>query len=324
MKKISGTALKTTLAFAACLALSSMPAFAQDYPTKPVRLVTAEAGGGHDVTARLIAQGLSPRLGQQFIVDNRSGALIAGEYGAKAAPDGYTLLIYGSSLWLEQFLRSEVPYNVERDFAPIGIEVNAPILVAVHPSLEVKSIKELIAMAKARPGVLNFGTGQSGASTHLASELFKTMAGVDMLRIPYKGNGQAVNALIAGQVQVMFPTAGSVAGHLKSGRVRALAITSSRRSALFPDLPTVAEAGVPGYEADGVIGAFTQAKVPPAIINLLSREMAAVINTPDIKARFNASGVETVGSSPQVMAAFMKSEMTRMGKLIKDLGLKED
>src|SRR4051812_38691875 len=205
--------------------LTPLAALSQDYPVKPIRLITAEVGGGHDLTARLIAQGLAPGVGQPVVVDNRSGATIAGEYVAKAPPDGYTLMIYGSSLWLAPFMRASVPYDVTRDFAPIGLEGNAPILIAGHPSLPVKTVKGLIALAKAKPGVLDYGTGQIGASTYLASELFKVMAGIDMVRIPYRGNGPAMNALIAGQVQLMFPTAGSVATHLKSGRVRALAVT---------------------------------------------------------------------------------------------------
>jgi len=264
----------------------------QEYPAKPVRLVTAEPGGGHDLAARLIAQGLTASLGQQFIVDNRAGNIIAGEYVAKAPPDGYTLMIYGSSLWLAPFMRSSVPYDVIRDFAPIGLEVNAPILVVVHPSLPVKTVRELIALAKGKPGVLDYATGQTGASTHLASEL--------------------------------FPTAGSVAPHLKSGRVRALAVTSAKPSALFPGLPTVASAGLPGYECDSMIGAFAPARVPPAIINRLSKEMAAAVNKPEIKERFAASGVETVGSPPEALAAAVKSEMARLGKLIGDLHIREE
>jgi tripartite-type tricarboxylate transporter receptor subunit TctC len=188
----------------------------------------------------------------------------------------------------------------------------------------VKTVSDLIALAKAKPGALDYASGQTGASSHLASELFKHMAKVDMLRIPYRGNGPAVNALIAGQVQVMFPTAGSVASHLKSGRVRALAITSAKPSALFPELPTVASAGLPGYECDSIIGAFAPAKVPPAIINRLSKEMAIAVNKPEIKQRFAGLGVETIGSSPEALAAAVKSEMTRLGKLITDAGIRED
>jgi tripartite-type tricarboxylate transporter receptor subunit TctC len=311
-------------AFALALSSAALFAHAQDYPSKPVRLVTAEPGGGHDLAARLIAQGLTAELGQQFIVDNRAGAIIAGEYVSRAPPDGYTLMIYGSSLWLSPFMRDKVPYDVLRDFAPIGLEVNAPILVVVHPSLPVKTVKELIALAKARPGQLDYATGQTGASTHLASELFKVMARVDMLRVPYRGNGPAVNALIAGQVQLMFPTAGSIAPHLKSGRVRALAVTSAKKSPLFPDLPAAASAGLAGYECDSIIGAFAPAKVPPAIISRLSKEMSIAVNKPELKQRFASSGVETVGSSPEVLAAMVKSEMTRLGKLIRDNRLREE
>jgi tripartite-type tricarboxylate transporter receptor subunit TctC len=314
--------MRTALALAALLMPIAVQS--QEYPVKPVRLITAEVGGGHDLTARLIAQGLTTSLGQQFIVENRSGAAIAGEYVARAAPDGYTLMIWGSSLWLTPFMRSNVPYDPIRDFAPIGVEVNAPILIVVHPSLPVKTVRDLIALAKAKPGTLDYASGQAGASSHLASELFKRMAGIDMLRIPFRGNGPAVNALIAGQVQLMFPTAGSVASHLKSGRVRALAIASAKPSPLFPNLPTVASAGLPGYECDSMIGAFTPAKVPPAVINRLSREMALAVNKPEIKQRFAALGVETIGSSPEALAAAVKSEMTRLGKLIRDAGIRED
>ncbi|MGZ5170544.1 MAG: tripartite tricarboxylate transporter substrate-binding protein [Burkholderiales bacterium] len=198
------------------------------------------------------------------------------------------------------------------------------VVVAVHPSLPVKTVKELITLAKAKPGALDYATGQTGASAHLASELFKVMAGIDMLRIPYRGNGPAMNALIAGQVQLMFPTAGSVASHLKSGRVRALAVTSAKPSGLFPDLPTAASAGLAGYECDSVIGAFAPAKVGPAIINRLSREMALAVNKPEIKQRFAAFGVETIGSSPEALAATVKSEMARLGKLIRDNRIGEE
>src|SRR5262245_4257201 len=299
---------------AAAALLCALPASAQDYPTRPVRLVTAEVGGGHDLTARLIAQGLTAQLGQQFIVENRAGAAIAGPYVAKATPDGHTLLIYGGSLWLMPFMRSHVAYDVLRDFAPIGLEVNSPILLVVNPSLPVKSVKELIALAREKPGAILYSTGQTGASTHLASELLKSMARIDMLRVPYKGNGPAMSALIAGEVQVMFPTAGTAATHLKSGRIRPLAITSAKPSPLFPDLPTVpAAAGLPGFAFDSFIGAFAPAKVPPAIIDRLSREMAAAVNRPEVKQRFAAAGIETIGSSPQMLTDTMKSEMARLG-----------
>ena len=208
------------------------------------------------------SQGLGARLGQQFLVENRAGAIIAGDLVAKAPPDGHTLLIFGGSLWVDPLLHAEVPYDFERDFAPIGMVANAPILIAVNPQLPVKSVKELIAMARARPGTLNYASGQVGAGTHLAAELFKFMAGIDIVRIPYKGNGPATNALVSGQVQLMFPTAGAVASLLKNGRIRALGITFARPSALFPDLPTVAAAGeLPGYQFDSFIGEIGRAHV---------------------------------------------------------------
>jgi tripartite-type tricarboxylate transporter receptor subunit TctC len=299
-------------------------AHTQNYPTKPVRVLTAEAGGGVDLVARLIATGLSASFGQQFIVDNRPGSTIAGEIVSKAPPDGYTIMVYSGSLWLLPFMREHVPFDPVRDFSPIGLETNSPTLVTVHPALPVKSVKELIAYAKAKPGALDFSTGQVGSTSHLAAELFDSMAGVKMLRVPYKGAGPAMNALIAGEVQVMFASAGAAASHVKSGRVRALAVTSGKPSALFPDLPTVAASGLPGYECNSIIGAFAPAKVAPAIIARLSKEMAIAVNKPEIKQRFASSGVETIGSSPQELAATVKSEMARLGKLIKDIGVRDE
>ncbi len=294
---------------------------AQSYPAKPVRLVTAEPGGGNDFAARLIAPGLSSSLGQQVIVDNRPSGVIPGQIVSKAPPDGHTLLVSTGVVWLLPFMQS-VPFDPVRDFSPITLAVSTPNILVVHPSLPVKTVKELIALGKARPGELDYASGALGSSSHLAAELFKAMAGVNMVRIPYRGAGPALLALISGQVQLMFATAGSAAAHVGSGRLRALAVTSAQPSALLPGLPPIAASGVPGYEAITLFGIFAPAGTPPTIINRLNQEIVRVLNSPEVREKFFKAGVEVVGSSPERFAAAIKSDMTRMGKVIKDAGIR--
>lgn len=299
---------------------------AQNYPNKPIRIVAAAPGGTGDFVARLVGQGLTARLGQQVIVENRGagGGIIAAQTVAQAAPDGYTLLSYGPTIWLLPFLRSSLPYDPVRDFSPVTSLVTAPNLLVVHPSLPVKSVSELIALAKGRPGELNYGSGATGATPHLAAELFKAMAGVDIVRINYKGTGQALNDLIAGQVQLMFSSAAAGLAHVKSGRLRALAVTSAQPSALFPGMPTVAAAGLPGYESASIFAVFAPAKTPAALIRRLNQEIVRVLNGADVKEKLFNAGVEVVGSSPEEFAATMKSEMARWGKVIRDAGIRPD
>ena len=294
----------------------------QEFPNKAIRIVSTGAGGGNDFVARIIAQALTGNLGQQVIVENRPGAngIIAAQTVAKAAPDGYTLLNYSGGFWLLPFLQN-VPYDPVKDFSPVTLAVSSPSILVVHASLPVKSVKELIALAKARPGDLNYGTGSTGSTPHLAAELFKAMAGVNILRIPYKGSGVALNAILVGEVQLVFATAGPVGPHVKSGRLKALAVTSLKPSALAPGLPTVA-ATLPGYDAASVFGVFAPAKTPAAVINRLNQELVRVLNGADVKEKFLAAGIETVGTSPQEFAATIKSEMDRMGKVIKDAGIR--
>jgi tripartite-type tricarboxylate transporter receptor subunit TctC len=292
----------------------------QNYPNKPIRIVTSEPGGGNDIVARLAAEGLTGSLGQRVIVDNRG--IVAAEIAAKATPDGYTLLIYGSNIWLMPYLRDNVPWDPLRDFAPITVAVNLPNILVVHPSLPVKSVKELVVLAKAKPGELNYAAGTIGVSPHLAAELFKALAGVNIVRVPYKGGGPALNGLIGGEVHLMFPNAGSVMPHIKSGRVRALAVSTAQPSALAPGLPTVA-ASVPGYETGAVICVFAPARTPSAIVDLLNREIVRVLNGAVVKERLFNSGSEVVANSPREFAAFIKSDMARMGKVIRDAGIHE-
>ena len=293
---------------------------AQDYPNKPIRLITAPAGGGTDFVARLLAP-MAGSLGQPVVVDNRT-TFLAPELVSKAPADGYTLLVSGANVWIGQLLRP-TPYDVVRDFAPISLIERTVGAVAVNPSVPAKSIKELIAMAKAKPGELNYASSSLGGGAHLAAELFKSLADINLHHVPYKGTGPSITALISGEVQVAIFDVGVIAPHAKSGKLRALAVTSSEPSALFPGLPTVA-ASVPGYEATGMTGLWAPAKTPVAIINRLNQEVVRVLNRPDVKEKFVNAGVETVGSSPDQFAATIKSDMARWSKVIKSAGIKLD
>ena len=301
-------------------------AHGQNYPNKPIRIITTEPAGAADIATRLITPALTASFGQQMVVDNRSGAgsVSSIEGVAKSPPDGYTLLVHGSPVWLMPFMRDNVPWDPVKDFAPVTLAVTLPNILTVHPSLPVKSVKDLIALAKARPGELNYGSGSTGASNHLAAELFNAMAGVNMVRIPYKGGGPAVLGLIGGQVQLMFATAASVAPHIKSARLRAVAITSAEPSALFPGLPTVAATGLPGYSAETLYGVFAPANTPAAIVDRLNQEIARALGRAEVKERLFSLGIEAVGNSPQAFAAVIKSDMAKWGKVIKNAGIHEE
>ena len=305
------------------LVLEANVGLGQDYPNKPIRIVTTAAGTGSDFNARQVAQGIASSLGQPVIVDNRSSTLLSAEIVLRVPPDGYTLLVNGGSLWIGQLLQ-KTPYDVTRDFAPISQLVREVSVVAVYPAVPAKSIKDLIALAKAKPGGLNYASTSVGGPPHLAAELFKSMANVHVVGVFYKGGPPAIAALIAGEVQLMFPSAGSVSAHVKAGRLRALAVTSAQPSALTPGLPTVAESGLPGYEVVSMTGIFAPAKTPAAIIKQLNQEIVRVLRQPEVKERFLNAGVEAVGNSPEEFAAVIKSDMTRMGKLIKDADIKVD
>ncbi len=306
------------------MTLAAGAACGQDFPSKAIRIVTADAGGGTDFVSRLIAQGISGGLGQQVIIDNRPSGVIPGDVVAKAQPDGYTLLVTGSIFWIGQFLRDKTPYDSVKDFAPVSLVVSSPTVLVVHPSLPVKGVRDLIALAKARPGELNYASAGAGSPNHLAGELFKSLAGVNIVRIPYKGGGPALSALLSGEVQMLFATAASVTSHVKSGRLRTLAVTSLQPSALLPGLPTVAASGLPGYEADTIYGMFAPARTPEAIINQLNQETVRALNRPEVKDKFASAGVEVIASSPQKLAATVISEMARVGKLIKDAGIRAE
>lgn len=299
-------------------------ATAQSYPNKPVRLVTAAVGAGGDFVARMVAPGLTELWGQPVIIDNRGGsAVIPIELVAKAPPDGYTLLGFGTALWHLPLMQS-VSYDPIKDFAPITLVATTPMILVVHPSLPVNSIKELVALAKRRPGHLNYSSGISGSTTHLPAEMFKSMAGVEIVRVSYKGGAPALNALLGGETQVMFANASGVGPHVKTGRLRALAVTSAQRSALFPDLPTVAASGLPGYEASSMQCMFAPAATPAALVSRLNQDLVRVLNRPEVKERFLRSGSEIVANSPEELAAAIKVDMITTGKIIKQAGIRAD
>jgi tripartite-type tricarboxylate transporter receptor subunit TctC len=314
--------LRSALCFAAAFCVAT--ACAQTFPTKPIRMLASGVGGAGDFTARLVAGGLAQSLGQQVVVDNRPGGLVPGEIVAKATPDGHTLMFVGIVIWLSPFMRSTMPFDPVRDFAPITLAVTVPNVLVVHPGLGVKSVAELIAYAKQKPGALNYATSGSGNSNHIAGELFKAMAGVNLVQVNYRGAALALNDVLSGRVQVMFATATAAAPHVASGKLTALAVTSAKPTALVPGLPTVAASGLPGYESGSTLGAFAPAATPAAIINLLNREIVQVLNSPQSKDRLFKSGIEVVGSSPAQFAAAIKAEMALTGKVLREAGIRTD
>jgi len=296
---------------------------AQGFPLKPIRIVTNEPGAGLDFSARLIAQGLSERFKQAVIVDNRGGAggIIAGELVAKAAPDGYTLLFYSNGLWTVPLLQ-KAPFDPLRDFAPVTLALTSPSLLVVHPSLPVKSVADLLALARARPGALDYASGGNGAPTHLAAELFKLLARVDLTHIPFKGSGPALNALLGGQAQLMFTVANGGLPHVQSGRLRVLAVTSAQPSALLPGVPTVSAAGVAGYEAVTMQALFAPARTPEAIVRALNQETLRVINAPELREKFSAAATEVVGGTPDQLRAAVAEDMSKLERVIKAAGMR--
>ena len=320
-----------TLNLVALLALMNLMmldadfALGQNYPIKPIRIVTGDAGGGSDFAARLVAQGLAANLGQQVVVENRGGSvIIPAQIVAQAPPDGYTLLFYTDSIWLLPFLQDHVPVDPVKDFSPLILVGSSPTMIVVHPSLQATTVPELIALAKAKPGAINYSSGAAGGVNHLAPELFKAMAGVNLTRIPYKGGAAALNSVIAGEAQLMFTSVNAGMPHVKSGRLRALAVTSLQPSASAPGLPTVAASALPGFEASLIFAMLAPAKTPPTLISLLNREIVRVINGPDIKEKFLVAGVDIVASTPAQLAAIMKTNMAKWGKVIKDAGIRGD
>jgi tripartite-type tricarboxylate transporter receptor subunit TctC len=291
------------------------------YPNKPVRIVTTGIGGGLDLTARLLAPPLAERLGQPVIVENRTNSVVPIEIVSKAPADGYTLLVFGPPLWLGPLLQT-ASYDPVKDFVPVTLAVGTTSVLAVYPRLPVSSVKDLIALAKAKPGALNYASNATGAGSHLAAELFKNMAGVDLVRVTYNSNAVLIPDLISGQVHVMFGSGGTLAPHLKSGKLRPLAVTSAQPSLLFPGLPTVSSAGLPGYESTSMFGVFAPARTPTAVVRRLNQDLVYALARNDVKERFLNGGLEPIGSSPEESRAKIGSEIARMDKVIKAAGIR--
>jgi tripartite-type tricarboxylate transporter receptor subunit TctC len=301
--------------------LMSSPAAAQSYPSRPIRLlVPSTPGGSVDTLARAVGSRLSERLGQQVVIDNRAGAggVIAGETTAKAFPDGYTLLICTVSACATNVsLHKSLPYDPLRDFAPVTLVATQNLMLLVHPSVPASTVKELIAAAKAGPGKYSFGSAGSGTGSHLSGELFKLLAGVDILHVPYKGVAPALLDMVSGQVSMSFPSILSGTPQWKSGKARALAVTGAKRSPAVPELPTMMEAGVKGYESSTWYGVLAPVKTPREIVKRLNTETVAILKQPEMRERLSKEGADPVGSSPEEFGAYIKSEIAKWGKVIR-------
>ena len=293
----------------------------QSYPVKSIRILTSPPGGGSDFFARLLAQGISGPLGQPVVIDNRPSALV-GELGAKATPDGYTLLVASSSVVLGPVMQ-RLSYDSVKDFSPITFATVAPNLLAVHPSLPARSVRDLIVIAKAKPGVLDYAHGGAGSSSHLAGELFKKMTGTDIVSISYKGTVSALTDLLSGQVPIMYIAPSAAASYIKSGKLRLLAVTSASPSLLFPGIPTVA-ASIPGYEMATKMGMLAPAGTPPAIISRLNQEMVRALNDTSVKSKLLGVGLEVATSSPEEYRAMIRADVAKIAKLVKDAGIQAE
>ena len=319
--------LKALLVAGALLA-GSLPAWAQPYPNRPLRIVVPfPPGGGTDIGTRIVAQKLQEAWGQAVIVENKPGAagIVGTELTAKSAPDGYTFMMGNIGTHaINVSLYKKLAYDPVKDFAPVSMVADLPLLLLVHPSVPANSVKELIALAKSQPGKLNFSSSGAGGSMHVAAELFKSMTGVDMVHIPYKGGAPAVADLLSGQVALSFSTVLETIQHVKAGKVRALAVTNDHRSIALPDLPTIAEAGLPGYQSISWLALFAPAGTPKEIVNKVSAESVRILKLPDVKERLLAQGAEPIGSTPEQLATILSADIAKYAKVIRESGYKPE
>lgn len=302
----------------ACAFGAAQDTMAQAYPNRPIRILAGEPGSAPDVSARVIAQAISGPLGQQVYVENHP-SIMTGDLAFHSAPDGYTLLQNGSTHWLSVYTQ-KVSWDPVKDFAPITITDRAPAVLVVQPEFAAKNVGELIALAKAKPGALNYAIASPGGPPHLSGALFVQMTGVNMVAVPYKGGGPAVIGLLGGQVQLMFAPASAATSYIKAGRLRALAVTSAQRFVLLPDVPTIAESGVPGYETAANFGLLAPGGTPPAIIKRLNAEVVAALKRPEVRQNFLSAGVEPIGSTPEEFVAVIKAEIATAGRVMKKAG----
>jgi len=319
MPRLWSTVLPVLLAFCTAGAL------AQSYPTRAIKLVVPSSpGGGTDIVARILGQKLSEQLGQQFVVENRAGAgtVIGNDAVAKSAPDGYTLLMGLSTLAINPSMYAKLTYDAKRDFAPISQSVSACNILILHPSVPAKTVVELIALARAKPGSLTFGSAGMGTNPHLSGELFKSLARIDMVHVPFKGSGQSIISQVAGEIAANFPSVPTAMPYVKAGRLRGIGVTTLRRVEVLPDVPSIAEAGLPGYEATQWFGLLAPAGTPRPIIDRLYQESSRALRSADMKERMTAEGLEVVGSTPEEFASYIRSETEKWTQVIKAAGIK--
>ena len=308
-------------------ALSACIAHAQTYPSKPVRvIVNFPPGAGSDIATRLVTAKLSESLGQQFVIDNRAGAAgnIGVEMAAHAAPDGYTLLAATAAAAISQTIFSRIPYDLNRDFVPVAMIAASPFVLAVNPSLPVKSVRELIALAKSKPGQLSYATPGTGSSPHLAFELLKMQAGIDVLHVPYKGMVPAVTDVIGGSVSMTLGNTLTVMPSVRNGRLRGIAIATAERSAVVPELPTIAESGLPGFASGTWYGMMAPARTPREVVTLLNASVVRIVQLPEVREKLLAQGAEPLSGSPEQMGAYIRTEIVKWGKVAKASGARFD
>ena len=311
------------------VAAASSPAsvLAQEYPTRPIRwVIPYPTGGTSDFLARLIGQKLTDAWGQPVVIDNRTGANgnIGTEVAAKAPADGYTLLLVASTFTMNPSVYPKLPFDSDKDFAPVTTLLWQPYVLSVHPSLPVASVRQLIDLARAKPGEINYGSGGSGNATHIAAELFASMAKVKLAHVPYRGVGPAILALLAGEVKLMWASSVAIQPHLKSGRIRVIAVTGRERIAAMPDVPTVSEAGVPGYVEGNWQMVLVPARTPKAVITKLNQEIVRIVRTPDVSAQIALTGSDVIANTPAESAALMRTDLKRYGELIRTLDIRVD
>jgi tripartite-type tricarboxylate transporter receptor subunit TctC len=319
---------RIAFAFVAFAAFASAAAPAQDYPNRPLRFIVAfSAGGAADLLARTLGQKLAERWGQQVVIDNRAGAggVIGMQIAARAPADGYTLLMGSSSnMAIGPALYADLQYDPVNSYAPVTEAAVVPIIMVVHSSVPVKNIAELIQHAKARPGQLSYASSGAGATPHISGELFRRMAGIELVHVPYKGGGEAVAAVLGGQVQMSFGAVSTALPHMKTGRLRGLGVTTLKRLSAAPDIPTIAEAGLPGYEVTQWFGVFMPAGTNAAIVARLNRELTTILALQETKDRYSVQGVEPTGSTPEAFAAYVKAEAVKWNRLLKEMNIRGD
>lgn len=327
MRKPRWSIFRLFAGIVACANLLVFDSLAQSYPVKPIRLLVGfPPGGGLDVTARLIAPKLSENLGQPVVVENRTGAggSIAAEWVARSRADGYTLLLMAAAITVQPALRLKLPYDLERDFAPVSLVASGAFVLVVHPSVPARNVRELIALARSQPGKLNFGSSGVGGATHLANELFNWMAKVNIVHVPYKGGAEVAVAIAAGEVDMSFPSVTTALPLLEAGKLRALAVTSAKRASLMPSVPTLDESGLPGYDRSSWYGVLAPAGVPKDVIARLNAAIAKVVNTLEMKESLNRQGFEPQTSTSEQFAALIRREIAQNAKLVKLAGLKAE